>query len=79
MKTAISVPDEAYQRIEQAAHQAGLNRSEFYTKAALRLADELDDQLITDAINAALERDGEDDTNALAAAHGRRRLADEQW
>lgn len=42
MKTAISLPDRDFERIERVAARHGLNRSEFYRRAALRLADELE-------------------------------------
>ncbi len=34
MKTAISVPDDTYRKVEAAVHELGWNRSEFFTKAA---------------------------------------------
>jgi metal-responsive CopG/Arc/MetJ family transcriptional regulator len=70
MKTAISVPDATFQRVEQAAKRLGVSRSEFYARAAQSWLDALEDEDTTDAINQAIEglpRDGEF-TDAAAAA-----------
>ncbi|GDY30594.1 ribbon-helix-helix protein, CopG family [Gandjariella thermophila] len=82
MKTAISVPDETFARVEQTAKCLGLTRSEFYARAARYYLDHLEEQSLTEEINAALERVGDDeDSAAAAAAAGRRRLArtDDEW
>lgn len=42
MKTAISVPDADFQRFEHVAARHGMNRSEFYRRAAELFADELE-------------------------------------
>jgi metal-responsive CopG/Arc/MetJ family transcriptional regulator len=56
MKTAISVPDETFKRVEQAAKRLGVSRSEFYARAARSWLDALDDEDTTDAINDAIAR-----------------------
>jgi metal-responsive CopG/Arc/MetJ family transcriptional regulator len=55
MKTAISVPDETFQRVEQAAKRLGVSRSEFYARAAQSWLDALEDEDTTDAINMAID------------------------
>ena len=55
MKTAISVPDETFQRVEQAAKRLGVSRSEFYARAAQSWLDALEDDDTTDAINMAID------------------------
>ncbi len=55
MKTAISVPDATFARVEAAASRLGVSRSEFYARAAERWLVELDDEGTTAAINRALE------------------------
>ena len=70
MKTAISVPDDTFQRVDDAAKRLGVSRSEFFARAAERWLDNLDDDGTTDAINraiAGLEPD-HDLTDAAAAA-----------
>jgi metal-responsive CopG/Arc/MetJ family transcriptional regulator len=54
MKTAISVPDETFQRVERAAKRMGVSRSEFYARAAHNWLNTLDDEDTTDAINKAI-------------------------
>ncbi len=54
MKTAISVPDETFMRVGDAAKQLGVSRSEFFTRAAERWLDVLDDAGTTAAIDEVL-------------------------
>lgn len=54
MKTAISVPDSTFERVEQAATRLGVSRSEFYARAAERWLAELESSTITNDIDAAL-------------------------
>lgn len=70
MKTAISVPDETFARVERAASRLGVSRSEFFARAAERWLAELEDAGLTDAINAVLGGDDQDHafTDAAAAA-----------
>ena len=54
MKTAISLPDETFERVEAAAKRLGLSRSEFFARAAQRWLEDLDDHPTTEAINNAI-------------------------
>jgi metal-responsive CopG/Arc/MetJ family transcriptional regulator len=67
MKTAISLPDETFARVEQAAKRLGVSRSEFFARAAERWLDDLDGDQITEAINQALG-DAAQDTAFISAA-----------
>lgn len=78
MKTAISVPDDAYDRIEAAVVHSGGNRSEFYVRAALMLTEVINGQQITDAINTVVDR-SDDDSNATVAQQAEFVLGDEEW
>jgi hypothetical protein len=60
VKTAISIPDAAYARVQWHAVRLGMSRSEFFTRAAERWADELDEDELTQAIDEALEQAGDD-------------------
>lgn len=73
MKTAISVPDETFERVERAAKRLGVSRSEFYTRAAQSVLDALEDEGTTDAINSAIAELPVDKafTDAAAAADDR--------
>lgn len=54
MKTAISLPDQTFERVERAAAQLGVSRSEFFARAAERWLHDLDDAQTTEAIDQAL-------------------------
>jgi metal-responsive CopG/Arc/MetJ family transcriptional regulator len=54
MKTAISLPDDTFHRVERAAQQLGVSRSEFFARAAESWLAALEDQDTTEAINRAL-------------------------
>jgi hypothetical protein len=83
MKTAISVPDEVFAQVNTTAAELGVSRSEFFTAAARLYLDKLNEQSITNQFNEALALAGDDDSNAVAAAYGRRRIAelteDDEW
>jgi metal-responsive CopG/Arc/MetJ family transcriptional regulator len=70
VKTAISLPDDTFRRVDDAAKRLGVSRSEFFARAAERWLDSLDDDGTTDAINraiAGLEPDHEFTAAAAAA------------
>jgi metal-responsive CopG/Arc/MetJ family transcriptional regulator len=82
MKTAISLPDETFDRVAQRASDLGVSRSEFFARAAQRYLDELDAQSVTGQIDSALERvHGTDEAESAAVAIGRRVLdaVDDEW
>jgi metal-responsive CopG/Arc/MetJ family transcriptional regulator len=70
MKTAISVPDETFRRVEQAAKRLGVSRSQFYAQAAQTRLDALEDEDATETINRAVDGIASDSafTDAAAAA-----------
>jgi hypothetical protein len=76
MKTAISVPDDVFEQVNAKADELGVSRSEFFTTAARKYLDELDEQSITNQFNEALALAKDDDSNAVAAAYGRMRIAE---
>jgi metal-responsive CopG/Arc/MetJ family transcriptional regulator len=52
MKTAISVPDDLFERGEQVAKQLGLSRSQLYSRALREFLRRHDPEFITAAFNA---------------------------
>ena len=68
MKTAISLPDDTFARVEQAARRLGVTRSEFFARAAERWLDDLDDEQTTAAIDQALAGIAQDTAFVDAAA-----------
>lgn len=76
VKTAISVPDNTYERVSKRARELGMSRSELFSRAAARYLDELDAESVTRQIDLALSSFGpRDDSAADAVAAGHRMLA----
>jgi Arc/MetJ family transcription regulator len=76
VKTAISVPDETFEQATKRAAELGISRSEFFARAARRYLDELASRSLTQQVDEALRAAGSDDSATIAAAAGRKRLAD---
>lgn len=85
MKTAISIPDDTFAAVERSVAELGVSRSEFFARAARLYLDKLEGESITRQMNDALAAEAadgiRDDSNAVAAAAGRRFLAglDDDW
>lgn len=81
MKTAISVPDEPFNRASRQAASLGVSRSGFFSQAAERYVEELESRSLTHQIDEALKLLNCDDSGAVAAAAGRALLSDgdEGW
>ena len=83
MKTAISMPDDTFDRASARAKTLGISRSEFFATAALHYLDELDTNSLTEQVNAALTGPTpSDDSSRDAVTHGHHALArldDEEW
>ena len=82
VKTAISMPDETFDRVCQRAAALGMSRSEFFARAAKRYLDELDAESLTGQIDTALEAiDSPGQSQDIAVAVGRRVLsaAGDDW
>lgn len=80
MKTAISVPDDVFEQVEQKVNELGWSRSAFYATAAEQLLARLNTDALLANINAAVEQIGDTDESALiASAAGRRTVTDHAW
>jgi predicted DNA-binding protein len=81
VKTAISVPDETYERASRRAGDLGMSRSELFARAVERYLDELDAQSLTAQIDSALDCLAADEMNSAAVAAGHRVLdsLDDAW
>ncbi|MEO8907635.1 MAG: CopG family transcriptional regulator [Microbacteriaceae bacterium] len=81
MKTAISLPDDIFERASRRANDLGMSRSEFFARAAGNYLDELDATSVTKQINVALTRIGKDESNDWAVDAGHRVLAQgtDEW
>lgn len=85
MKTAISIPDATFERVDKRAKALGVSRSEFYFRAVELYLDRLEEEDLTERINEALERGGqeaEDEAREFAEfglAQMARHTADDEW
>ena len=78
MKTAVSIPDDIFERAERLASQGRRSRSEVYAVALDEyLARHVEDE-VTDSMNRVCDEVGGNDDAFLAAA-GRRVLAATEW
>ncbi len=68
MKTAISLPDETFDRVERAARDLGVSRSEFFVRAVERWLDALKDEETTEMIDRVIAGLPEEHTFTDAAA-----------
>ena len=66
MKTAISIPDETFRRVDAQAAELKMSRSEFFSRAAERYLEELDRASTTAQIDGAIERIGQPDSREIA-------------
>ena len=51
MKTAISIPDEVFNKAEELSQRLGISRSELYTKAIANFIQSYRSQTVTEALN----------------------------
>lgn len=82
VKTAISVPDDTFDRVTRRAAVLGMSRSEFFARAAQRYLDEQEAESLTEQIDSALEcLGGGDETQEAAVEIGRQVLGamDDEW
>lgn len=79
MKTAVSIPDDVFYKVEQLAKQQGISRSELYKKALERYWEEANSrQAVIDSINRVCN---EVDTSldAELTTYTRHKLAAVEW
>jgi predicted transcriptional regulator len=55
MKTAVSIPDDIFEKAEKAAAELSMSRSAFYAKALGETIKRIEGEAITAQINAALD------------------------
>lgn len=80
MKTAISVPDDVFEKAEQLARRENRSRSDVYTAAVREYVARYSPDDLTDTIDRALDAlgDGAEPDDFLRAA-ARVRLTDATW
>ena len=78
MKTAVSIPDEIFQRAERLAKRDRRSRSELYAAALDEYVARHSPDEVTDAMNRVCETVGDEEDTFIAAA-GRRVLDRIEW
>lgn len=78
MKTAISIPDELFDRAEELARKSGKSRSQLYQDALAEYLLRRDPDSVTQAMDEVVGDIGREDDPWLAGA-GRRGLERNEW
>jgi metal-responsive CopG/Arc/MetJ family transcriptional regulator len=78
MKTAVSIPDEVFEKIERFARRAGRSRSEVFSAALAEYVAKHAPDEITEAMDRVISDVG-DQQDGFAAAAGRRILEKTEW
>ena len=81
MKTAISIPDEVFQKAERLAQRLKKSRSQLYSEAVAEYTARHSDDEITESWNRALEEPGREDEEEAAFVReaARRTLERTEW
>jgi metal-responsive CopG/Arc/MetJ family transcriptional regulator len=78
MKTAVSIPDEVFQRVDRFARRAGRSRSEVFSAAVQEYVARHAPDEVTDAMNRVCA-DLSDQPDTFVRAAGRRVLERTEW
>lgn len=76
MKTAVSIPDDLFRRVERLAKRRKVSRSQLYTAALIRLLEAESQDKLTRAYDAAF---AEDRADRFTDATARATLGSVQW
>ncbi|MBV9496205.1 MAG: ribbon-helix-helix protein, CopG family [Acidobacteria bacterium] len=78
MKTAVSIPDDVFEKVERLARRSKRSRSDVFSAALREYVARHSPDEITDAINEALEETGDQDAGFVTEA-SRRVLEKVEW
>jgi Ribbon-helix-helix protein, copG family len=78
MKTAVSIPDDVFEKVERFARRAKRSRSEVFSSALREYMARHAPDEVTDAINRAVDEIG-DQTDEFVAIAARRVLEKTEW
>lgn len=79
MKTAISVPDDVFERVEREAKRLGVSRSELFTRAVRQFLATHHDAAVTASYDRAFAEQAGDEGERFMREAGRRTLLDVEW
>ena len=78
MKTAVSIPDEVFERAERLVKRSGRSRSDVYSAALKEYVDRHGSDDVTEAMNHVCDAIG-DERDAFTTAAARRVLERSEW
>ena len=78
MKTAVSIPDDVFEKVERLARRAGRSRSEVFSAALAEYVARHAPDEVTEAMNRVCADVG-DQRNGLVAAAARQVLENTEW
>jgi antitoxin MazE6 len=78
MKTAVSIPDEVFEKVERLARRAGRSRSEVFSAALAEYVARHAPDEVTDAMDRVIAEVG-DQQDAFVSAAGRQVLENTEW
>jgi len=79
MKTAISIPDKTYKRIDSVVRRLKISRSRFFTEAAEAYLRKVDTGDISERINQFIADNGIATLDPVLKAHSRRMMLKVEW
>jgi len=79
MKTAVSIPDEVFEKVERIARRARKSRSEVFSAALQEYVARHEPDEITEAFNKVCARLGDETRDSFVAAAARRILEKTEW
>ena len=79
MKTAVSLPDDLYERAERAAERLGLNRSQLYSEALAKFLLDLGPDPVTERLSQLAGEHAAEQTPAQAAIAARSLIDSGGW
>lgn len=79
MKSAVSIPDDLFDRAERAANRLGYNRSQLYAKALEEFLAGRGDDPVTDRLNEVFESSEHDAEDPMNVRAGRTLIESGEW
>lgn len=79
VKTAVSLPDDLYERAEQAAQQLGVNRSQLYARALIKYLQDIGPDPVTDRLNELAAEHAKERTALESSAAARSMIDSGSW
>jgi predicted DNA-binding protein len=79
VKTAVSLPNDLYERAEQAARQLGVNRSQLYALALTRYLQDVGPDPVTERLNELADENAKERAAPESSAAARSMIDSGRW